>query len=313
MKKQIPFIRNIDCLHVIEKTRRFRLPSFFILLLIFSLSLSLCTLPNKSQSSSKFVLTEEEKTSLKEFFRDLLFKNPGAFTLFGTKPISTSCLYEPLSEEEKEKQKAFYDSLSEEQKATLHKKRYDFEANYQKWQEIKHRFPISQYLFGTFPSPCEEKTHILLFVNIETTLRTLLKYYEDFRRVLGYDFDPFQIVFEVENVDSKFWNAILHNHALQGILLGFGRDNAWFFEWNKKYSKEQNLQSDFMRSLPSTFEEANDIKDPDPKHFLLPIYKSFGLHSDKRLFEQYKKEQTQIMDLYKGRDEVDVALEWLTR
>ena len=117
-----------------------------------------------------------------EFFRDLLFKNPGAFTLFGTKPISTACLYQLLSVAEEEKQKAFYDSLSEKQKATLRKKKYNFEANFKKWQEIKQRFPISQYLFGTFPSPCEEKTDVLLFVNIEMTLRTLLKYYDDFRR-----------------------------------------------------------------------------------------------------------------------------------
>lgn len=292
----------------------FRLSSLFILPLILFLSLTVCTSPSKAQSTSaKFALTAEEKTSLKEFFRDLLFKNPGAFTLFGTKPISTACLYQPLSAAEEEKQKAFYNSLTDEQKATLRKKRYNFEANYKKWQEIKHRFPISQYLFGTFPSPCEEKTDVLLFVNIEMTLRTLLRYYDDLRRTLGYDFDPFQIIFEVEDNKSEFWNAVLRNHALQGILLGFGRDNAWFFEWDRKYSKEQNPRGDFLRSLPSTFYEEGDIHDPDPIHFLLPVYKSFGLYSDKRLFNQYKKEQKQIIELYKGQDEVDVALEWLTR
>jgi len=304
----------IDYPQMVKKTRNFRLSSLFILLLIFSLSLSACSLKNKSESpTSKFALTAEEKTCLKEFFCDLLFKHPGAFTLFGTKPISTCCLYQPLTEEEKEQQRAYYASLPDEQKANLRIKKYDFEKNYQRWQEIKQRLPIRQYLFGTFSAPCDQKTAILLFVNIEMTLRTLLKYYDDFQYALGYDFDPLQVVFEVENSDSKFWNHVLKNHALQGILLGFGRDNAWFFEWERKCSKEHNPKNVFFQSLPVTFYEERDIQDPNPKQFLLPVYKSFGLYDDKSLFKQYQIEQKQIMNLYKGRDELDVALEWLTR
>src|SRR6185503_7412370 len=117
MKKMSLFMLHIDYPQMVKKIQKFRLSSFFILLLIFSLSLSACSSKNKSEpSTSKFALTTEEKTWLKEFFRDLLFKHPGAFTLFGTKPISTCCLYQPLTEEEKEKQRAYYASLPEEQK-----------------------------------------------------------------------------------------------------------------------------------------------------------------------------------------------------
>jgi hypothetical protein len=38
---------------------------------------------------------------MQEFFRDLLFENDGAYTLFGTKPVSAFLIEEPLTEEEK--------------------------------------------------------------------------------------------------------------------------------------------------------------------------------------------------------------------
>lgn len=276
----------------------------------------MCTSQQKSPvPSHSFSLTDEERISLMEFFRDLLFDDAGAYTLFGTKPVSISFIEEHLTEQERAEWKAYYESLSEEEKSktVIIKRRYDFSANFQKWKEIKHRFPIRQYLFGMFR--LDEKTELLFFVNIEMTIRTLLRYYEDFRRVLGFEFDPFQVVFEVENRDSAFWNKIAkHGHALIGIILGYGRDNAWFFEWEVKYKKAQNQMGDFIRSLPSTVYEMQNIDYPDPQHFILPIFGSYGLYpNDKQLFEQYKKEQKQIKALYRGRDEVDVALEWLTR
>ncbi len=225
--------------------------------------------------------------------------------MYGTKPVSLSglCLYK--------------DVLTEEEKAQVikdhpnaRKKRYDYEENYKKWQEIKHRFHIRQYLFGSFPG---DEDVPVFFANIEMTIRTLLNYYEEFRRVLGYDFDPFQIVFELENKDSKFWNDVLKNHALQGILLGFGVDSSWFFEWDIKYDDAQNKMGDFMRSLPTGYSSDEDFENYGPQNFTIPIFRTFGLHQDVELVERYEKEREQIKQLYKGKDEVDVALQWLTR
>ncbi len=133
------------------------------------------------------------------------------------------------------------------------------------------------------------------------------------RPVLGYDFDPFAIVFEVENNNSQFWNDVLKSHALQGILLGFGKDNAWFFDWERQEKMGNPKQQSFLESLPFVFYEERDRIDYSPEHFLLPTYKSYGLYGDPSLFQEHQKEQKQIKKLYKGKDEVDVALEWLTR
>ena len=287
--------------------------SFLIIFFFFTLRSS----PQKPAVPSRsFTLSDEERRCLKEFFREILFDDRCAYTLFGTKPISSFCVQIPPSEEDKAWWKEYYAALSEEEKAklVLVEPLYDFYANYHKWLEIKRRFPIRQYLFGTFSSRFRKDTKVVLFVNIEMALRTLLKFYDDFRRALGFDFDPFQVVFEVENDGSKFWNGVMDSHALQGILLGYGRDNAWFFEWNAKYEKIEGKMGDFVRSLPSLAVLQHFVPYPNPHHFMLPTFGNYGLYShDNPLIEQYKKEREAIKALYQGRDEVDVALDWLTR
>ena len=194
------------------------------------------------------------------------------------------------------------------------KRKYDYEANYEQWIKIKDRFQIRQYLFGAFPEPfASGEMQVILFVNIEMTLRTLLKFYDNFRRVLGYDFDPFAVVFEVENKDSAFWNSVLKEHALLGILVGYGLDNSWFFQWNMQYMDAKDKNGAFVRSLPSGFDTNEDIANYDAQHFNLPIFRLFGLHQNVNIVKHYQKEREAIKRIYKGKDEVDVTLQWLTR
>jgi hypothetical protein len=277
-----------------------------------------CSSPTKPTfQSKKFTITEEEKVWLREFFQALLFEDPGAYVLYGTKPMSWSIPSQPLSASEQAELKIWYEALPEEEKTKyiVRENVYDFHGDFQRWKKIMHRFPITQYLFGTFPSHYSEGRDSLFFVNIEQMVRTLLKNYSDFRRVLGFDFDPLQAVFEIENRDSPFWKGVTHNHFLLGILLGFGKDNAYFYECMREFDQKQSKMGDFIRSLPARVYEERDLPfQSNLQNFVLPIFASYGLYpNDKQLFEQYKKEQKQIKALYRGRDEVDVALEWLTR
>jgi hypothetical protein len=215
----------------------------------------MCTSPEKSAKLSEvFSITDEERGWLREFFHDLLFEEMGAYVLYGTKPMAWSSIEKAYTEEEQAQIKAWYDALSDQEKTKYivrEDDRYDFYTNFHKWERIKHRFSIKQYLFGTFPARFDsDGPDSLFFVNIEMALRTLLEYYEDFRRILGFDFDPLQAVFEIENRESKFWNVVIHNDVLLGILLGFGRDNSWFFEWRTQLKEEANKVGDFLKSLP---------------------------------------------------------------
>jgi len=70
---------------------------------------------------------------------------------------------------------------------------------------------------------------------------------------------------------------------------------------------------DFIRSLPSCFGSDEDIANYGPNNFEIPGFRVYGLHPDTHLVQTYEHEREQIKQLYKDRNEVDVALEWLTR
>lgn len=284
-----------------------------LVFVVIALAFSSCSHSERTETTlQKYDITQEEKVWLKEFFRDLLFNNPGAYTLYGTKPVSMINLVY-LTEQDKQKLQEGYQSLSDEEKSQVFLQRYDFATNYKKWGQVKDRFPIRQYLFGIFTSPYEKSVELVLFVNIEMTVKTLLDHYADFRRLLGSDFDPLEVVFEVEDKYSSFWNTVLKKHSLLGILLGFGKNQSWFFEMSVKYESQQGKIGAFIQSLPEKMVGEGYIDHYDPQHFSLPSFLHFGLHDERAIIERFETERQSIKLLYKGKDEVDLALEWLTR
>lgn len=282
------------------------IPALFLLTLIFFVPS--CT---SKKSAHAIPISKEERVWLEEFFRDLLFKETGVFTLCGTKPVSLCHVYKnkhPITQEEEERLR--------KEGLDAQPRRYNFDENYEKWLKIKDRFQIRQYLFGAFPEPFVaegDKIETILFVNIEMTLRTLIAYYDNFRRLLGYDFDPFEVVFEVENRDSPFWNAVLKEHVLTGILVGYGLDDPWFFQWSMQYKDASGKPGEFIRTLPSGFDTDEEIQHYNAQNFLLPTYRVYGIHQGKEPLQSYKTEREHIKQIYKGKDEVDTTLEWLTR
>lgn len=287
----------------------------YILILFFSTSFFLfssCSYVDKPQSTmEKYHLTQEEYTFLKEFFQDLLFEEVGAYTLYGTKPMTDVCLCR-FTQEEKQEIYEQYLLLSDEEKTEFVFPKYDSPASYKKWKEIKERFPITRYLTGDFPSPYDGTVDIFLFVNIELTIKTLLDHYEEFHRLLGFHFDPLAVVFEIENRNSKFWNAVLKQNVLVGILLGFGRYNAWCFMWDYVYEDTQNRVTSFLKSFSVKATGESYINNLGLEHLSLPIFMDYSSDNDD-LLKKYEKERSKIKDLYKGRDQVGLALEWLTR
>jgi len=95
---------------------RLRLPVLFFIAIIF-LFFS-CFLGKTSTTLQKYEVTQEEKVWLQEFFRDLLFNFPGAYTLYGTKPASIANIVH-LTGQDKQRLHQEYQLLSEEEKSSL--------------------------------------------------------------------------------------------------------------------------------------------------------------------------------------------------
>jgi len=275
-----------------------------VFLLVF-LMLSGC----KTSNTRSDFLPAEDYQSLESLFSHLLFYESGAYTLFGSKPIS----FEPISEvpiEEKQELLAFSSH-------PIIKDMVDFPENWKTWERLKKQYPMSRFLLFQRNSPPFSPIEKSVFiVNIATTAEMLQKYYAKFRAAVSQDFDPLDIVFEIQDDHSEFWNKILAREDLFGILLGFGEENAWFFTKVKAWQEQENhtaiSQKDaFLTSLATLTPGSNSLVTFDPS-FPIPGFSCYAEEESLNLIKRYENERRMIKKIYREKDFVQITLDRLT-
>ncbi len=277
--------------------------SFFLLLFLLLPSCKPLVDAGGKQLSSK------EHHALESLFSHLLFYEGGAYTLFGSKPMS----FESLSDiPEKEKQEFFFFSSHPSIKNML-----NFSENWNTWERLKNQYPMPRFLLFQRNSPSFSPAEQSVFlVNITATTGILQKYYQKFRAAAGEDFDPLDIVFEIQDNHSVFWNKILTREDLFGLLLGFGEENAWFFTkvkaWQDLENRHPNDQkNDFLASLSMQAPGSNSLSHFDPS-FPLPGFICYAEEESFDLVRRYENERTMIKKIYHGKDLVQTTLDRLT-
>lgn len=278
------------------------------------------------------------------------------YTLAGSKPLTVMPLFyesvpeELLREREKEeriyfllnrnreKDRAFYDSLSpieRKEKAYLIEDRdfiYSIEDLWDKWEKIQSRFPISKRFLlvkkkwggeswkEIFPN-CKA-VYDVFFVDILKSALVIQENYGLFRQTVGYDFDPLEVVFELENAHSDFWDKLRGEEGwryapLWGLLYGFGRENAFSYTWKGRNKKEPD-RSEKERLWSASLQPHLSCKNRPAiaeknaftiAHFSIPIFKSFT--DNDPVVAQYETERERIQQIYKGKDFVACTLELL--
>lgn len=276
---------------------------FFVLLFFV---LSSCRSSSESQS---IILSYEEHRALESLFSHFLLQEGGAYTLFGSKPMS----FEVLSHiSEKEKQEFL--SFSSHH---IIKNELDFFENWNVWKCLKDQFPMSRFLLVERKPPAFSIAESSVFlVNIAATAYTLQQHYQKFRAAVSDDFDPLDIVFEVQDNNSHFWNTILAREDLLGILLGYGEENAWLFvrakAWEEqKSSTEHDSKSRFLASLSIQSPGSNALSSFDAS-FPLPCFGCYAEKESLSLIKKYESERNEIKRIYQGKDFVQITLDRLT-
>ncbi len=247
----------------------------------------------------------------------------GAYVLFGSKPLCT----------------AFLDSTP--------KKKENFwrepEEGWRAWEKIKKDFPVSQYMLIRKPlniSILDEgathnlSLHFFIFANVIKTALVLAENYDFFRSFTGIDFHPLEIVFDLENPDSLFWNKFFDGNSKDerssqeqrdatialGLLFGFGKKNTLFFTWKGDMEGKEGKVAQFLKSLPykgslDFYKENSSLwsqifREQGLNTFLIPGFLTF---EDDDTLELYKKEREKIQAIYKRRDFLEVTIEQLCR
>lgn len=164
------------------------------------------------QSQSRFLhhdvhpIAEEDRVVLEAFFRDLLFSEGFAFTLFGDKPIS-------VNEYDTDNSELFSKSA----------------AGYQTWSKYAQLLPESNYLFLFYENQMKGFFEITL-INKRAVRKVFAQNKDKFLNVFGPKISSEELISLIVEKGSLWNTAIKDREDVIGILLGYGRINAELFQ-----------------------------------------------------------------------------------
>ena len=300
------------------------LKAFLFLVIIFSAG----GCNSKKQPVLSSCLTAEEKMDLEYFLRFLIFENYGAFVLFGSKPLCemyvSDCDPEVIEATRQKRLASMSDDERIQWECELAKRKasgslieVEFTRNpYDGWLALEKTiktFRIKQYIIGV-DDQSERGDRRIVLANIQKTALILAENYLIFKDAAGMDFHPLQVVFELQNPNSKFWKNIFEtkNHVAKGLLFGFGLKNSLFGDWRfKQFHK--NLSTELDKEVAEYLKNASfnvstetvEFGKGSPSNFTIPL---FGIIEGDDAVERYKKEKREIEKVYLGQDLVEVTL-----
>jgi hypothetical protein len=275
------------------------------LVLFLSILLFVSGCHKTAQLPNSYDLTSEERIWMEKFFKDILLDQSAIFTLCGSKPMTTIDIHYHSDEEVM----AWFNQLPEEQKKnSIVIENYDLPQNWEKWEKICPRFPMSRFLFFKRSNPEDPKFASLYFVNIAKVALTLQENYVIFKRETGFKFNPLEVVVAMKDW-PEFWEEVFGNSTLLGLLYGYGLKNSSSFTW--KYGDHPEACDGFCQSLKSYSSDELVFGKANVSQFHLPIFASFSDSKDE-IIEKYKKEREAIQREYQGKDFLNLTLQKLT-
>jgi hypothetical protein len=261
--------------------------------------------------------SSSEKSSELLFLENVMIREAGLYVLMGSKPMSTFEIDAGFPETEEEKKRYYRDYLRAQNSASkqslmsyeqfskqcdnsLH---FHYKHLWETWQAKMLQEVGPCYLFVARKNPYGERRKSGLFINVPHTLLTLKKYYQEFVEMNGAPFDPQQVLNEISDENSSFWEKAFHSNYTQGLLLGYGRKNAFAFSWQV----ENNIMASALPLLNEpTFKQDIAISD-----LQLPSVQVFSLGDE--ILETYKRERSQILDELKNKDFEAAVMQWLQK
>ncbi len=257
-----------------------------------------------------------DRQKIEAFFRVLLFREGGAYVIFGEKPVAVS---------------GFHSGYGDIKSLTLFRGRifrhyWSIKKGLESWKKYSHLFPSKRFIIKEIP--IDHDTTLIFLISKENVLKTVRHCYDDFKCVLG-NMKPNSIVKKILREDKAFLNLIKHE-AFLGILLGFGRNNAWLFHKRARTYYDPNEFTLIVNPKPekgfiSVEEErayySEKMKDfpPNSKRCIFNMLElpSFCADLDseetRELLRNYQLQRDQIHALYSNGNFLEITLRTFTK
>lgn len=239
----------------------------------------------------------EKRAEITGFFEEFLLEHGGAYTLFGSKPVTIEDLVD-CSEQALQNLQEYLNNHPEVETILVDRK---LEEGWEAWKTIPNKHLAKNFILTEIEFP---DCRMLLFINIKNTIAVMRENHILFSEVLGNHFNPETVVIELQNGIQDSWRQILANYKLTGILLGYGKENARRFKERKEGEVAPSENND-----PRIKAECYLNGRP----FRVPIFVILDEIESDAVVKKYKKEREEIKLKYQGRDFLDVTLSNLCR
>lgn len=252
----------------------------FLLILLFQTSCS----TNSSVPKALEKIPEKDKKCIERLFKYLVYSEPFAYTIFGTKPFSFTCLpYEfflwpPF----------FYSDYM-----------VCLKSDWLIWEKYQHLFPIKKYVFVAREN--EGFLNIYMF-NVEECKKTIAAHLKMFRKKMCHA-DSVDMIMQTIQSSPDVYDGLSKSQALYGVLLGFGMHNSLYFE--NYYSHKMY----FLAPLKSF----NSEPPVSLCKIELPDFAVVDSEETEQLRKKYLEDRKRITEIYEKSDFLEVTLKQLTR
>jgi len=263
----------------------------------------------------------KDKKRLDYFFREVCFLQTWAYTLLGSKPMSTHQYRKPwaavrsLTHHPHLKDillGCFWPPRFQEIRYLFTPEQLKIKLGWNTLNKYIHNFPNSRFVLHTY---CFEDTEVVVFALIDKIkfIKMIKHHREDFQGALQIQAIEPDALLDNENLYQFIKN--LTHEGLIGTVLGFGRDNAWLFHkyHHKMDSKDNPMVSMWLDEEGVNLEQLNKkTLSFEPWGLSDLFYPRCAcdpqLEETKQLKRTYQEEREKIIHYYEGKDVVEATL-----
>jgi len=178
------------------------------------------TLSIQEPTGQKLVkIPRRDAKRLEAFFRHVFAWDGLVFSLAGSKPLSLASHGIGIGD------CGYYPSYFIQHLCAMR----TFKIGWETWEKYSHLFKSERLLFWKENHRAQDRFMSLCLADKVQLAQVIKEHEREFGYVLQKEIDPERLIEEC--LDRDVVEDVLNgNHALLGIMLGYGRDNAWFFE-----------------------------------------------------------------------------------
>jgi len=233
------------------------------------------------------LLSKEDRKALSVFFHNGISISSYGHTLLEQKPMSLLIVLDPDTKESEDPEIA---------------NPYDLTTRgYEVWRKHRDWFPENKYMFVEFVSHIDKKTPLVGLIHVKLCKATIAKHLSDFQHVIDKPLSPEEIFAILINPSHEKFDAIINNDFLQGILYGYGRNNAYLYD--------QKIRSKLSHFLAKRYALDRYIRLGSKIYFLCPsFFCDSTTEETQNLHRLYDEGCKLLYWTYLGRDFLETTL-----